>query len=285
MLIEDKKGRGVSHVGDTLLADTTVVPASCGTCMRHTEASTAERQLVDGTSRGSPPTVAATCFSTDRLAFVRQLNAEKQFPANVSSLLLDGNRRGTHKAYQSAWRLWYRWCGERSSDPVAPSLSEVLAYLTPLFELGRSYRTINLHRSMLSSTLPAIDGIVIGKHPVVCRLLRAIYNKRTPKAKYSTFWGAEIVLEKMREMGPNASLSLRQLTLKTVLTLALATYARVSEIASIDFQTLRFQDGGLLFNLLKPRKSQTSGPFATFKLRPLLSDPLICPVESVKAYI
>lgn len=285
MFIEDKKGRSVSHVGDTLLADTTVVPTGCGTRMRHTEASTAERQLVDGAARGPAPSVATTEFSTNRLAFVRRRHAEKQFPANVSNLLVDGNRSGTHKAYQSAWSSWYRWCGERSSDPVAPSLSEVLAYLTHLFELGRSYRTINLHRSMLSSTLPEIDGIVIGKHPLVCRLLRAVYNRRTPKAKYSVFWDAENVLENIKELGPNASLSLKQLTFKTVLTLALATYARVSEIASIDFGTLRFQDGELLLRLLKPRKSQTSGPLATLTIRPLLTEPLVCPVESVRAYV
>ena len=174
MLIEDKKGRRVSHVGDTFLADSAVVSGSGGTCLRRTEADTAEQHFVDGTARRAASTVAATVLSIHRLAFVRQRYATKQIPVNMSSLQLEGNRSGTQRAYKSAWRVWCRWCGEQSGDPVEPSLTEVLSYLTFLFEHGRSYRTINLHRSMLSSTLPDIDGVNIGKHPLVCKLLKAV---------------------------------------------------------------------------------------------------------------
>ena len=125
----------------------------------------------------------------------------------------------------------------------------------------------------------------IGKHPLVCKLLKAVYNKRPPMAKYKTFWDAESVLKKLNEMGLNAELTLKQLTLKTVLILALASFARVSELASIDYRRLHYENGELCFNLLKPRKTQTSGALASFKLKPLLTDPLICPVETVRVYI
>lgn len=168
---------------------------------------------------------------------------------------------------------------------MAPSLNQVLEYLTDLFEAGRSYRTVNLHRSMLSSTLSGIEGASIGKHPMVSKLLRAIYNRRTPKAKYSSIWDADLVLNKLKELGPNESLSLKQITLKTVLILALATFARVSELASINHRSLWIEEERLTFSILKPRKSQSSGPLATFQVQCLEADREICPVKCVTAYV
>lgn len=107
---------------------------------------------------------------------------------------------------------------------------------------------------MLSSKLPEIDGVVKEKHPLVCKLLDAVYNERIHTAKQSVSWDAETVLEKLKDMDPNASLSLKQLTLKTVFSLDLTSFGHVSELVSIEYRTLRFEDGGLRLSLLKPEK-------------------------------
>jgi len=140
---------------------------------------------------------------------------------NVSELLLECNRAGTSRAYQSAWKLWIDWSRSGLFDPMSPSLAQVLEYLSFLFASGKAYRTINVHRSMLSTTLPAVDGHEIGKHPLVCRLLKGIFNRRTPESRYSYFWDADMVIGKLKELGPNAELSMKLATYKTALLLAL----------------------------------------------------------------
>ena len=63
---------------------------------------------------------------------------------------------------------------------MSPSLAEVLDFLSSLVSEGKSYRTINVYRSMLSSTLGKLDGFDLGKHPLVLRLMRGVYNKIPP---------------------------------------------------------------------------------------------------------
>ena len=79
---------------------------------------------------------------------------------------------------------------------------------------------------MFSTTLPAVDGYEIGKYPLVCRLLRGVFNKRTPAVRYAYFWDDYLVAGNLKNLGPNAELSLWQFTYKTKLLMTLSTYAR-----------------------------------------------------------
>lgn len=98
---------------------------------------------------------------------------------------------------------------------------------------------------MLSTTLPAIDGHEIGRHPLVCRLLPFSTNG-LQKLGHSYIWDADMVIGQFRELRPNAELSLKLATYKTALLLALATYARTAELACIDYANIR-QENGKMF--------------------------------------
>jgi hypothetical protein len=63
---------------------------------------------------------------------------------------------------------------------MSPPVTKVLEFLSWLVGKGKAYRTINLSRSMLSSTLGKIDGVDIGKHPLVVKLMKGAYNKKPP---------------------------------------------------------------------------------------------------------
>ncbi len=59
---------------------------------------------------------------------------------------------------------------------MSPDLADVLEFLSFLATNGKAYRTVNVYRSMLSSTLGKLDGVKIGMHPLVVRLLKGIDN-------------------------------------------------------------------------------------------------------------
>ena len=63
---------------------------------------------------------------------------------------------------------------------MSPPLAKILEFLSSLVNEGKAYRTINVARSMLSSTLDKIDGCDVGKHPLIVRLMRGAYNKKPP---------------------------------------------------------------------------------------------------------
>jgi hypothetical protein len=156
------------------------------------------------------------------------------------NILLAGNRPATHAAYGSAWRNWVDWCLRRSENPLSPPLSSVLEFLASLHTEGKAYSTINVHRSMLSSTLPHIDNHPIGQHPLVKSLMNGCYNINPPKPKYNSIWDPELVVHFVSVLGKNYRLSIKDLSLKTVTLVALASLLRFSEIAAISTDSLIF---------------------------------------------
>ena len=55
----------------------------------------------------------------------------------------------------------------------------------------------NCARSALSSYVSLDDGSVVGQNPVVCRLLKGVFQSRPPKPKYTEVW--DVVLESFND--------------------------------------------------------------------------------------
>jgi hypothetical protein len=176
------------------------------------------------------------------------------------------------------------WCLGRRSNPLSNDLGEALEFLSHLHSSGMSYSSINIHRSMLSSTLDPVDGLRIGEHPVVVKLLKGCFNQNPPRPKYSVTWDPSQVIDFISSLGENDSLSLSVLSGKAATLIALATLMRVSEIAAIEFKSVIFSQSGVKFSLGSPRKAQRRGPLQTFSLSGC-PDPIVCPVKTLKEYI
>ena len=86
-------------------------------------------------------------------------------------------------------------CMGRNLDPMESHLVSALSYLESLHAAGKANSTINIHRSMLSKTLPPIYGMVLGKHHQVTRIMKGIYNKAPPRARYERMWDVNLLLE------------------------------------------------------------------------------------------
>ena len=99
-------------------------------------------------------------------------------------------RPGTEKSYSSAWKKWSCWCSQRGIDPFPDSVTPVVEFLTSQFQEGKQYLTMNSYRSALSAlsaTLPPMEGHPVGQHPLVCRLLQGMFNKRPPAPRYGVW--------------------------------------------------------------------------------------------------
>lgn len=165
-------------------------------------------------------------------------------------------------------------------------MSAILNFLSEEFQQGKKYRTLNSYRSAISMTHSPIDGVVVGKHPLVTRLLRGIFNSRPPQPRYIATWDVNTVLEYVRSQGCNLALTLRQLTLKLAMLLALANASRSSEIHALSTQHMVRSTGGVKFLLNKLTKTDRPGkPTSELCYSRFLDDPLICPVETLERYL
>ena len=159
--------------------------------------------------------------------------------AQSREILLAAWRKNTTSAYFSAWTKWSSWCSQQVNvNPLSPSLTNVLDFLALQFHEGKEYRTVNVYRSALPAVLPLIDGHKAGSHPLVCQLLKGVFQLQPPQPRYATTWQVSKVVQYISSLGSNSNLSTKLLSYKLVGLLALTAPDRASGLAARD---LRFR--------------------------------------------
>ena len=130
-------------------------------------------------------------------------------PQEAIDLYLDAWRPKTRRSYFVYLRKWQTLCIQKNWNKLRPTVNQVIYFLTSLFRSGLSYGSVNLAHSALSSSLPYLDGKAVGQHPVICKILKGMYNRRPQQSRYSSTWDVDVVLEYIREMSPLSILPLK----------------------------------------------------------------------------
>ena len=167
-------------------------------------------------------------------------------------------------------------------------MSEVVNFLADLYDEGLQYRTINTVRSTLSSTLPQYNGYFVGKHPLILRLMKGIFNSRPVIPKLFPAWSVKTVLSTLAQWSPANSLSLKLLSMKTTMLVALATAKRASSIKLLTTRAeyIQISEGKIVLQPLGLEKhSRVDKSFPPITLRTYNEDPRLCPVHYLKAYL
>ena len=102
-------------------------------------------------------------------------------------------RPSTVTRYDSVWRSFKDFLSACGVLLLSVDLTVVLDYLTLLADRGLAYSTIALHRSVLSATLPPVDGHEVGHHPLISRLLRGIFQNLPPTRRFFASWNVAAV--------------------------------------------------------------------------------------------
>ena len=122
-------------------------------------------------------------------AGVPQLESSGHYLATVSIrrafrwLLASSWRSKTTCNYKSLFKKWDSWCQEWCTDPIGGPIADVLNFLADLFDQGYLYWSLNSNWSAISSAHQKADGVEIGKHPLLARMLKGIFNERPPRPK------------------------------------------------------------------------------------------------------
>ena len=149
------------------------------------------------------------------------------------ALITNARRSGTNAHYESAWRKWHSWSSKRKVYPIKFSVNKILRFLTKCFNIGFEHCTISGFRSVILAYRDPINGIPIGKESWLAALLVAVYNIRPPQPRYTFIWDIEKVIDFLATSNFPSELSLKHLTLKLTMLLALTSAARASEIGFV----------------------------------------------------
>ena len=202
-------------------------------------------------SRSHPESSRAGSTRADhpasRVAYLRKKFNDSSLSEEASRLLLASWRTKSNQSNDSHFRKWLSWCLERSSNSVSGPVAEVANFLAHLFKQGYQSRSLNAYRSAISSIHDRVDGMEVGKHPMITRLLKGAFHARPPLPRYTTTWNVQTVLEYIERMGTTTSLSLKQLSHKLCMLLALTRPSGSADLASLQIDRCRFNPEGVAF--------------------------------------
>ena len=197
-------------------------------------------------------------------------------------------RTSTERTYGTYWRRWLAWTTDNDLPALSSVLENVLDFLASLMTAGLSWQYISGARSTLSLTLPPVEGFKIGDHPTVCRLVKGAFKLNPPIKPLAPQWSINRVLRHLDSWEPNEQLSLMDLTMKTILLLALSTAKRVDSISKfvvtegyleISQSMAKLQPMGLEKN----SRVDHLPPIVT--IAEFAHRKSICPVEALRVYV
>ena len=97
------------------------------------------------------------------------------------------------------------------------------------------------------SVYDRVDGVEVGKHPKVTRLLKGAFHDTPPLPCYTATWNVQLVLDYLKGLGTNTSLSLKQSPHKLCILLILTRSSRSADLAVQQIDRRRFSPEGVTF--------------------------------------
>lgn len=187
-------------------------------------------------------------------------------------------------------------------DSLRPSIAAIADFLVFLHEeKGFAPTTVASYRSSLGGTLGPVEGVPLGQHPTLSRLLKSMAILQPAARPRVPAWDLSRVLEYLATTPNPTTLTTRVdrtfMTSKLAFLLALATGKRRSEIQAIsrDPRDLRLTDTGVWLRTVAGFLPKTAvpghdpAPFYIPALVPDVASPerdeRLCPVISLQRYI
>ena len=125
----------------------------------------------------------------------------------------------------------------------------------------------------------------MGQHSLVSRLLKGVYNTCPPQPRYTTTWDVDVVIKYFQSLGENSSLTLKMLSQKLALLMALVEANRVSELQALDLRYRSYRPEGVSFQLpTLVKKRKTGAPTKLFTFGAFPHDSRLCVVKCLRQY-
>ena len=205
------------------------------------------------------------------------------------------------------WRIFQRWCEDRSTDPwqaTVPLIADFLNYLYDTQKLQPS--TIDGYRVAIAGALKHHQGSNIGKDQALLDLSTWMHRDRPRNTNSAPPWDLALVLSALQEppfepIQDGDKVSLKHLTWKLAFLLLLASGGRRGEVHALDYKTVQ-HDPKWKRVILKPHtdfisktqlRTQGATKLDSFVIKSLADfvgpdlqrDRKLCPVRCIKAYL
>ena len=184
-------------------------------------------------------------------------------------------------------KKWEKYAYQRQVDPISPPLNVAVNFLANLAETGSSYSAVATARSALSSYVTLPGGEAFGSCAIVKRLMKGVFECKPTFPKVCSTWDVNIVLKELESWYPTEKLTLKELTLKLVMLIALCTGQRCQTLKALKItpKCMNLSDTKCVFiidTLLKQsRRGVHLAPIELYKN----DNPKVCVINTLKIYL
>ena len=234
----------------------------------------------------------SSCLET-----IKRFTLAGGFSNRVAQQVSLARRPSSRAGYQSKWLIFRQWCrseGHSISRPSLPKIADFLFWLQRSCQLSVS--SIMGYRSMLSAVFKSVLP-EISSSPVLHDLLRSFQVEAPIREVRPPSWDLTTVLTYLRSSSfePLTTISLRDLTHKTLFLISLATAKRVRELQALS-RRVSFSSSSAGLSYVPEFMAKTESAMRplprSFEVKSLgdfaagmPEDLLLCPVRSLSAYL
>lgn len=186
------------------------------------------------------------------------------------------------KQYNVYLKKWFTHCHQNNVDLYDASITDIINFLTGMYNDGAQYGTLNTCRSALA----LIIGDHVGLDQNIKRFFKGIFRSRPPVPKYDTTWDPAIVLTYLEKSFPHDTLSLELLSKKLVTLLALVTAHRVQTLSKINIDNITISNSNISIKITELIKTSRVGCPQPVLVLPFFDQkPEICPGKTLQYYL
>ena len=215
----------------------------------------------------------------------RHISIREGLSEAAASRIINSLRTSTKNQYANYIRKFCLFNKKHLELCTHADLIEYIEHLYSVDKLG--YSACNMARSAVSTFLELFCGNGIGKHPLVCRYMKGIFQSRPALPRYATTWNPEVVLKVLNEIDSHSA-TLLELSRKLAVLLTLLSGQRVATVSSLKLQDVQFStDVSSMFihvtdlvKQSKPGMHQQPLCFAQYK-----ANSNLCVILAMKIYI
>ena len=239
-------------------------------------------------STARPGTPTSPEASTSSMSLVRESLGNRGLSESATSLIMQSWRMGTKQQYKPFISKWEQYCSTRQIDPFYATIEQGINFLTELYQTGMGYSALNTARSALSTMIfvHSKEHSSFGQHPLVCRFIKGTFESRPSLPRYQDTWDVTVVLDYLTKLGAPTALSMKNLTLKVVMLMALLTGQRRQTLHSLRIDLMSLSADKCIFTITSLLKTSRPGKHLSFiEFQAYAPDIRLCVVRHLEHYV
>ena len=166
---------------------------------------------------------------------------------------------GTGKRYNSNTERFVKFYRERYTDPIQTTTEIRIEFSTKYFKTGVGCSSVNSARSTLWSIIKSVCYVSFGESPLVCRLLKGVFNIRSSLPRYVTTWDVANVLTFIKSKPTFTVCDLKTASHRLTMLLCLTTDQRDQTIKCLNLDYWKISSDKVVLFVADTLKTTRSG--------------------------